>query len=282
MNINLSITCRTLEHEARRGHRSSIEQYSWLATKRVINVEQPVPSPLVYEYRNKVEFTAGWRNVKVEKEIEDEPKSTRDESQRSQSEKATDSGENGAAGDETATDIKKIPAAGFLASGWAGGVTPPHCLQNTPDWACSIADILNGYLPTSPLKPYDSKIHRGFFRSFTVRCSLRTREIMVIVVHAPAKGGVGAMEDGSDDFSAVFEEEKKKLILLLTGDVLKAPKRDFPKDFARTNDIDGGSCEGLKVTSVFFQEFEGLSQPGPDHPVQVSSIPFQVQVRFFI
>ena len=272
--------CRTLEHEARRGHRSSIQQYSWLTTKRVINVEQPVPSPLVYEYRNKVEFTAGWRNVRIEKESQDTSKSTQDESK---SDKASDSVDNGANGDETdATNIKKIPAAGFLASGWAGGVTSPHCLQNTPDWACSVADILNSYLPTSPLKPYDSKIHRGFFRSFTVRCSLRTREIMVIVVHAPAKGGVGAMEDGSDDFSAVFEEEKKKLITLLTGDVLKAPKRDFPDGFIRTNGINGESCEGLKVTSVFFQEFEGLSQPGPDHPVQVSSIRFQVKRRFLI
>ena len=172
-------------------------------------------------------------------------------------------------GVEEPINIKKIPAAGFLASGWAGGVTSPHCLQNTPDWACSVADILNEYLPTSPLKPYDSKVHRGFFRSFTIRCSLRTREIMVIVVHAPASGGVGAAEDGSDDFSGVFEEEKKKLVDLLTKDVLKIPTRDFPEGFVREEAVNGESCEELKVTSVFFQEFEGLSQPGPDHPVQV-------------
>ena len=173
---------------------------------------------------------------------------------------------------ETNNDIKQIPAVGFLAAGWAGGVTSPHCLQNTPDWACSIADILNDYLPKSRLKPYDSKVHRGFFRSFTIRCSLRTREIMIIVVHAPAKGGVGAMEDGSDDFSSVFEEEKEKLVYLLTRDVLKVPRREFPEGFKREDCPDGESCEELRVTSVFFQEFDGLSQPGPDHPVQVRVI----------
>jgi tRNA (uracil-5-)-methyltransferase len=249
----LPVHSRTLEHEARRGNRSSVKQYSWLDTKLAISIEQPVPSPQVYEYRNKVEFTAGYRNVIVE---------TGDANESNGDKKSDETS-------ETPSNIRKIPAAGFLASGWAGGVTSPHCLQNTPDWACSIADILNEYLPTSPLKPYDSKIHRGFFRSFTIRCSLRTREIMVIVVHAPAKGGVGAAEDGSDDFSAVFEEEKTKLVELLTRDVLAVPKRDFPADFVREEIVDGQGCDGLKVTSVFFQEFDGLSQPGPDHPVQV-------------
>lgn len=218
-----------------------------------------MPSPQIYEYRNKVEFTAGYRNIKID---------TKDESGKTVETEGDKAECNEATEDET-INIKKIPAAGFLASGWSGGVTTPHCLPNTPDWACSIADILNSYLPTSPFKPYDSKVHRGFFRSFTIRCSLRTREIMVIVVHAPAKGGVGAMEDGSDDLSGVFEEEKKKLVELLTADVLKAPKRDFPDGFVRENDVHGESCDGMKVTSVFFQEFEGLSQPGPDHPVQV-------------
>ena len=226
-----------------------------------------MPSPSVYEYRNKVEFTAGWRNVYTDNNDGKAEDSKSDEA----GDMGIDTKDLSKTEDttETSSNIKKIPAAGFLAAGWAGGVTPPHCLQNTPDWACSIADILNDYLPTSPLKPYDSKVHRGFFRSFTIRCSLRTREIMVIVVHAPAKGGVGAMEDGSDDFTSVFEEEKKKLVDLLTRDVLKVPTRVFPEGFVREEKPEGESCDGLRVTSVFFQEFDGLSQPGPDHPVQV-------------
>lgn len=226
-----------------------------------------MPSPQVYEYRNKVEFTAGYRNVIVVTDSKSDENKTDESNGDKKSDETT----------ETPSNITKIPAAGFLASGWAGGVTSPHCLQNTPDWACSIADILNEYLPTSPLKPYDSKIHRGFFRSFTIRCSLRTREVMVIVVHAPAKGGVGAAEDGSDDFSAVFEEEKNKLVDLLTRDVLAVPTRDFPADFVR---VDKQGCDGLRVTSVFFQEFDGLSQPGPDHPVQVSEFYFKCRDGF--
>ena len=50
---------------------------------------------------------------------------------------------------------------------------------------------------------------------------------------------------------------------------MKVPERDFPVGFEREDAADGESCEGLKVTSIYFQEFDGLSQPSPDHPVQV-------------
>jgi hypothetical protein len=171
-------------------------------------------------------------------------------------------------------NYRQVPAVGFLAQGWAGGVYPPHPLQNIPNWSCSIADILNtDFLPKSSIPPYDSKTHRGVWRSVTIRASLRTRECMVIVLHAPAKGGAGAREDGSDDYSSVFEEEKTRLIELLTKSVLPVVKRSFPKedhDGASSlkgddNEAENGKC----VTSIFFQEYEGLSNPGPDHPVQV-------------
>lgn len=219
-----------------------------------------MPSPLIYEYRNKVEFTAGYRHV-----LDEGADCGEEEGENGNAE--NENGDKAAANEEKAPKIKKIPAAGFLASGWSGGVTPPHLLQNCPDWACSIADILNAYLPTCPMPPYDSKVHRGFFRSFTVRCSLRTKECMVIVVHAPAKGGVGAKED-EDDFSEAFESEKAKLVEMLTKDILGVPEREFPEGYVRP-EVDG---EGVRVTSVFFQEYEGLSQPGPDHPVQVSVV----------
>lgn len=89
---------------------------------------------------------------------------------------------------------------------------------------------------------------------------------MVIVLHAPAKGGVGAKEDRSDDYTDVFESEKQRLVDMLTKDALPTPKRDFPEGYVReVNESDGG----IKVTSVFFQEYEGLSNPSPEHPVQV-------------
>ena len=55
---------------------------------------------------------------------------------------------------------------------------------------------------------------------------------MVIVLHAPAKGGAGALEDGSDAIDPeVFEGEKKRLLELLTKGVIHTPKRDdYPID----------------------------------------------------
>lgn len=231
-----------------------------------------MPSPQIYEYRNKCEFTCGYRHVQVQGEesvdkdtLVDGCGDTKDTTFDSEPEEIHKDPESN--NDNAYNTIKKIPAAGFLAQGWQGGVYSPHCLQNVPDWACAIADILNEYLPTSPMTPYDSKVHRGFFRSFTIRCSLRTRECMVIVLHAPAKGGVGAKEDGSDDYSDVFEAEKERLVGMLTKDVLAVPKREFPEGHVRAVRNDGS--EGIRVTSIYFQEYEGLSQPGPDHPVQV-------------
>ncbi|KAL7521717.1 hypothetical protein ACHAWX_006394 [Stephanocyclus meneghinianus] len=263
---------RTLEHEAKRGHRKAITVYKWVEAKRAISVEQTVPSPQIYEYRNKCEFTCGYRHVQVQGEESvdkdtlvdgcGDAKETTFDSEPEEIQKDPESNN-----DNAYNTIKKIPAAGFLAQGWQGGVYTPHCLQNVPDWACAIADILNEYLPTSPMTPYDSKVHRGFFRSFTIRCSLRTRECMVIVLHAPAKGGVGAKEDGSDDYSDVFEAEKERLVGMLTKDMLAVPKREFPEGHVRAVRNDGS--EGIRVTSIYFQEYEGLSQPGPDHPVQV-------------
>lgn len=177
------------------------------------------------------------------------------------------------------TNFQKIPSVGFLAQGWSGGVYHPHCLQNTPDWSCGLADLFNNeFLPTSPIPPYDSKCHRGIWRTVTLRCSLRTRECMVIVLHAPSKGGAGKREDGQDDYSEVFEGEKNRMVEILTRGVIPMPKREFPEDHVDEHvDDDGGSEEngeegGIRVTSIFFQEYEGLSNPKPDHPVQVSFI----------
>lgn len=96
---------------------------------------------------------------------------------------------------------------------------------------------------------------------------------MVIVMHAPPKGGAGAKDDGSDDYTAVFEEEKNRLVTMLTKDVIPTPVRDFPEDHVVNDDRKrnaDSSEEGIRVTSIYFQEYDGLSHPTVDHPVQVS------------
>lgn len=286
------LVIRVLEREAKRNQRKGgpIVLYDWVAEKRAIEMEQPVPSPKIYEYRNKCEFTFGYRLVEEGKKEGDEakkvevvaPEEVKDEDMK----KDEDATEEAA----KVTNFRKIPFAGFLAQGWQGGVYPPHCLQNMPDWSCGLADIFNNeFLPSSSVPPYDSKVHRGIWRTVTLRVSLRTKECMVIVQHAPAKGGAGAKDDGSDDYSKEFEGEKARLIGLLTDRVIPTPIRDFPEGHGSDEMIDASSKdaaavapkkedaaeaeednEGIRVTSIFFQEYEGLSHPTPDHPVQVS------------
>jgi hypothetical protein len=263
---------------------------------RAINTQQPVPSPRKYKYRNKVEFTFGYQLIPSDKngpaittfENETIEASTADgkEIGRDDGAAAAAAAANNEQLESANSNYLRVPAVGFLPQGWAGGVYPPHPLQNIPNWACGIADILNTeFLPTSMMPPYDSRLHRGVWRNVTIRASLRTKECMVIVLHAPAKGGAGARDDGSDDYSHVFEKEKARLVQLLTRSVIPTSKRSLPIEGANDDSevpmaegLKGNKCDGddddanevgIRITSIFFQEFEGLSNPSPGHPVQV-------------
>ncbi len=274
-----------------------IKLYEWLNENRAINMQQLVPSPQTSEYRNKVEFTFGYRLVPDENDaleegnddsecgvIDNEASTTTISSAAAAA--SSDGKVSSGASDEPKSanhKYRKVPAVGFLAQGWAGGVYPPHPLQNIPNWSCSIADIINAeFLPKSSIPPYDSKSHRGVWRNVTIRASLRTKECMIIVLHAPARGGAGARENGSDDYSSIFEEEKARLVKLLTIGAIPEAKRCFrisnhdgTEEISQASSLKGNpgdddaNGDGMRVTSIFFQEYEGLSNPSPDHPVQV-------------
>jgi len=289
---------RTLEREAKRDkNRPLIKLYDWVAQPRAIEMEQVVPSPLMYEYRNKCEFTVGYRLVddSVKEEMKEE-EVKKEEVQITEvkkeaeedwvmvdgnvkTEEASDSAKDASSEikDKETTPpaqpkaFQKVPAVGFLAQGWAGGVYSPHTLQNMPNWSCGLADIFNNFISSSKVPPYDTKLHRGMWRTITLRCSLRTKECMVIVLHAPAKGGAGAKEDGSDDYTSVFEDEKQRLVNMLTKNVIPTPTRFFPEnhDYEKMKkQSNGEGGEGIRVTSIYFQKFDGLSNPKPEHPVQ--------------
>ena len=277
---------RILEQEARRGQRGKCPKvYDWVGEKRSIEMEDVVPSPRLLEYRNKCEFTCGYRHTKKKVVVEEEEGVVKvvgrevdgDGGETKSVDGATTTTNDDVAKDEVEVTpaaaeetIQKTPAAGFLAQGWSGGVYLPHCLQNMPDWSCGLADIFNEFLATSPIPPYDSKVHQGIWRTITLRCSLRTKECMAIVVHAPAVGGVGKRDCGSDDYSTVFESEKQRLVDMLTKDVIPTPLRDFPEGYQKEEEEETSGDEngGIKVTSIFFQEYVGLSNPPPQHPVQ--------------
>ena len=247
---------RTIEKEARRDpNRSKIQVYDWVKAKRPVEMDAPTPSPRQFEYRNKCEFTCGFSLS---------PKNGSGADKDEGKEVAA----NGEADDASAAEDEfvKTPACGFLAQGWSGGVYMPHTLPNIPDWACGLSDILNEFLRTSPIPPYDSKVHRGLWRVFTLRCSLRTKEALIIVLHAPAKGGAGARDGGLDDYTGTFESEKKRLVEMLTKEAIPAPTRDLPE--SHVSEPKGQDGADVRVTSIFFQEFDGLSHPPVDHPVQ--------------
>mmetsp|Transcript_13134 Transcript_13134/g.28507 ORF Transcript_13134/g.28507 Transcript_13134/m.28507 type:complete len:757 (+) Transcript_13134:45-2315(+) len=247
---------RTLEKEARRSKRKQPpELYEWLKGKKGINIEDVLPSPQVVGYRNKSEFTFGHRNIK------------------------------GVEGKDGGTSTR-VPSVGFLPFGWKSDVASPHCLQNIPSEMCGIADVFNAFLIDCPLPPYQAGIHRGVWRTITIRSSARTGQIMIIVVHAPPEGAAGARECGSDAYSReVFEKERDRLVKMLTEGCIPMPPRDLPESPADSET--GGNAEvvkdekvtpalnaeeegtiSFKVTSIYFQEFDGLSHPTANHPVQ--------------
>ena len=133
---------------------------------------------------------------------------------------------------------------------------------------CAVVDLVHEFLQDSPIPPYDSREHRGLWRIMTIRVSQRTKQCMVIIQHSPATGALGKRADGSDDYSHVFESEKQRLITLLTNKDLPLTPRSIGEPPLKPCDEDVKLSSGLRVTSIFFQEFDGVSQPNPDHPVQ--------------
>ncbi|KAL7559574.1 hypothetical protein ACA910_006982 [Epithemia clementina (nom. ined.)] len=156
----------------------------------------------------------------------------------------------------------KISSLGFMAAGWSGGVSKPHACANIPSEMCTLVDLFEDFLKDSPLPPYDPKHHQGFWRYLTVRTSRRTQQCLLILVHAPVTGGVG--DDGTVDYSLVWETEKKRLIQTLESAELPIKKSASSKGEGEEDVLLGH----LKITSLFFQEFEGVSHPPPEHPIQ--------------
>jgi tRNA (uracil-5-)-methyltransferase len=203
---------RVLEKEKK----IKIPHYEWLTGKMSIHVKNliSVPSPI----RNKVEFTFGYRYL-----FED----------------------NG--GQPSAdTEPPKVPAVGFMVLGWAGGVSRPHCCPNIGPEFCTVSDLFDTFLKDSPLPPYDSAAHTGFWRLLTVRASRRTRQCMIIVTHSPSSGGQG----DAVEWSSHVKTEQERLLSMLKDARLPVPDQ-----------------EPIEVTSVYFQEYEGLSAPKPEDPV---------------
>ena len=145
--------------------------------------------------------------------------------------------------------VRRLPGVGSNVLGWAGGVANPTCCDNIPAEACQIIDLLNKFLEESPIPPYDNIDHSGLWRTLTFRSSRRTNECLLIIQHSPASPVEGMAR--REDYSIAFETEKERLLGVLKGASLEVPEHD-----------------PMKITSIFFQEYAGLSNPSPEHPVQ--------------
>mmetsp|Transcript_911 Transcript_911/g.1385 ORF Transcript_911/g.1385 Transcript_911/m.1385 type:complete len:659 (+) Transcript_911:65-2041(+) len=209
---------QNISREAKRNpNREKVELYSWLKSRRAIEVKDVIASPQQHAYRNKCEFTFGYREK----------------------------------------DGKQIPSVGFLASGWSGGVSLPHICQNISWEFCALAEIFEEFLKDSPIPPYDSRQHEGLWRILTIRSSRRTKECMIIIQHAPPSGGAAGTQ--KEDYSNVFDSEKKRLLNMLVNKDLPNVKRPLEVQDSHST---------LRVSSIFFQEYDGLSNPPPEHDVQ--------------
>ena len=106
---------------------------------------------------------------------------------------------------------------------------------------------------------------------------------MIIVIHAAPEGAAGARECGSDSYGRdVFEKEKERLVSMLTKDCIPMPDRTLPdlpmaadeKDLVAKDNTTAAADKSatasipFKVSSIFFQEYNGLSLPTPNDPVQ--------------
>jgi tRNA (uracil-5-)-methyltransferase len=225
INKSASRLCRevkkkfqTLEAESRRNaNRKSVDLYAWLHSKRPLKVEDIIASPHHHSYRNKCEFTFGYRLIDGNPE-------------------------------------QPIPSVGFMAAGWSGGVSRPHICPNIPWEACAVADLFEEFLQDSPLPPYELKGHTGVWRVLTIRISRRTRECMIIIQHAPP-----VAESSGEDYSDRFATEKQRMLKVLIDKDLLLPTRPIEVEEQHYP---------LRITSIFFQEYDGLSTPPPEYPVQ--------------
>ncbi len=228
--------------------------YPWILQQRCIDMQPIVtaPTPL----RNKCEMTFGYQySFPAVTSSNNECEATMPDESNVQD-----------AAPVSVMEPTKVPAVGFMVTGWAGGVSFSNTLPNVPYEVSMIVDIVNKFLLDSPLEPYDCTTHTGFWRILTIRTSRRTKECMIIIQHnsppseLKASGATSYTETAVDCTTIVANEKERLVSLLINADLLTVPP-----------DQDATPAV-VKVTSLFFQEFSGLSNPSPEHPVQVRSL----------
>lgn len=140
-------------------------------------------------------------------------------------------------------DLEGKPCVGFRLGLFRDGLIttskPDDCV-NVSQTMKHVCVAVQNLVETAGYPVYDVKSQEGVWRMLTVRESERTQDLMVVVQVKPPQLQT---EDGGDD-SEAMDDLKQKVIAALTDASLS-----------------------VKVTSIFLQEYAGVSAPSEDDPV---------------
>uniref|UniRef100_K3WPJ1 RRM domain-containing protein n=1 Tax=Globisporangium ultimum (strain ATCC 200006 / CBS 805.95 / DAOM BR144) TaxID=431595 RepID=K3WPJ1_GLOUD len=130
-------------------------------------------------------------------------------------------------------DVDNKPCVGFRMGLFRDGLIttskPDQCI-NVSQVMKDVCATVQSLVETSSFPVYDVKEQTGVWRQLTVRESERTKDLMVMIMVKPVEGKM--------------EELKQQILAKLTDASLP-----------------------FKVTSVFMQEYDGVSAPSEDAPV---------------
>ncbi|GMI05463.1 hypothetical protein TrLO_g3087 [Triparma laevis f. longispina] len=169
-------------------------------------------------------------------------------------------------------EIEKVERplkVGFMVRGWDGPTCDPDACYNVPTIMTEIAADLETNILTASTS-YDPISYTGFYRMITVRVGREVdgvRRVMVIVQHTKAEGGVKG--DGRD-FTGIMEEDKQKMVKVWKNKIWDVDGTRRCEDVMKLGllkDVkEGGKYE---ITDLVYQEFNRVSNPDPNHPVQI-------------
>ena len=221
-----------------------------------------VPSPTIHGYRNKCSFSIG-------------------------------------------LDTMGVPCVGSRGSSYALGctVTAPEGGASLPPAALLVARAATAFVRESPLAPYDLTLHTGTWRGLTVRYAESTQQCMVILM-GKRPAAVAAAADASSAVSAaastvaadaaaphplpstspassaltaayaarnltpseVYDAELQRFLSLMTSGSLQAFELMGAAPSAAASSAAAQCSHLTSVTSVYEQEYSGVSSPPPNHP----------------
>ena len=158
---------------------------------------------------------------------------------------------------------------GFLPQGWSGSTASPNSCWNTPEIVGVIGRELENLLKA---KAYEPKTYQGTWRMCTVRVGREVegvKGVQVVLQHASEKGvhgkGVGEGE------GRLLKEDIERVKKEWEGKIWNTNDHERIKEINALGggrNLKGRGEEKYEIKSCMTQEFDGVSNPPPAHPVK--------------